>query len=379
MEYTYRSLCRGGDSIFEVIEREGFNPHEYISVYNLRSYDRINADPARLRDMAQASGDMDFHKAQVALSRVFLGRDALPSELEKNKTVTYALAAEGGELVNMKSDTQKKEAAKMISLPLPQSYDEALDQIRRFEQAGASEPKIADSVAHHCLMNTGSLMDEPWTGTEDSERDAYVTEELYIHSSTCTRVQSKYVTQLITRLPAEIMIVDDRRVIMGSANINERSQLGDRDAEVAMVVEDLDMIDSTMNGEPYKAARFAATLRRRLYRGHLGLIEPQHCPPDPSQSEPVTAAMRAIGVPPDDVTNSAEDQIVADPLSDELNTLLKSTGDKNAELFEDVFHCVPSNKVRTWKQYNEYVPQYPIKVGHVATKDMPVQHIKCKS
>jgi phospholipase D1/2 len=54
---------------------------------------------------------------------------------------------------------------------------------------------------------------------------------------------------------------------MGSANINDRSQKGDGDSEIALVVEDTDMVRTSMNGQPYEAARFAATLRRKLYRG----------------------------------------------------------------------------------------------------------------
>ena len=33
------------------------------------------------------------------------------------------------------------------------------------------------------------------------------------------------------------MIVDDQKVIVGSANINDRSLLGDRDSELALCVE----------------------------------------------------------------------------------------------------------------------------------------------
>ena len=33
------------------------------------------------------------------------------------------------------------------------------------------------------------------------------------------------------------MIVDDKRCIIGSANINDRSLLGERDSELAIVVE----------------------------------------------------------------------------------------------------------------------------------------------
>ncbi|KAJ1030304.1 hypothetical protein NDA16_001214 [Ustilago loliicola] len=69
----------------------------------------------------------------------------------------------------------------------------------------------------------------------------------------------------------KIMIVDDRLAIIGSANINERSQRGDRDSELASVIRDHDMIDSYMGGKPYKVGRFAHTLRMRLMREHLGV------------------------------------------------------------------------------------------------------------
>ncbi len=39
------------------------------------------------------------------------------------------------------------------------------------------------------------------------------------------------------------MIVDDRLAIIGSANINDRSQKGDRDSELAAVIRDTDMMD----------------------------------------------------------------------------------------------------------------------------------------
>ena len=42
---------------------------------------------------------------------------------------------------------------------------------------------------------------------------------------------------------SKICIVDDRLVIIGSANINERSQRGDRDSELAAVIRDTDMIE----------------------------------------------------------------------------------------------------------------------------------------
>lgn len=83
------------------------------------------------------------------------------------------------------------------------------------------------------------------------EKNALVTEQLYIHAKT--------------------IVVDDRVALIGSANINERSLLGNRDSETAAIVRDADMMWSTMAGAPYRVGRFAHTLRMRLMREHLGL------------------------------------------------------------------------------------------------------------
>jgi phospholipase D1/2 len=40
---------------------------------------------------------------------------------------------------------------------------------------------------------------------------------------------------------------------MGSANLNDRSQKGDGDSEIALVVEDTDEIESTMDGQQVRA------------------------------------------------------------------------------------------------------------------------------
>ena len=58
---------------------------------------------------------------------------------------------------------------------------------------------------------------------------------------------------------------------MGSANLNDRSQKGDGDSEIALVVEDEDMIETTMDGQKYMASRFAASFRRQLYKGERTL------------------------------------------------------------------------------------------------------------
>lgn len=54
--------------------------------------------------------------------------------------------------------------------------------------------------------------------------------------------------------------------IPGSANINDRSLLGKRDSELAVLIEDTEMEPSLMDGAEYQAGRFALSLRKHCFR-----------------------------------------------------------------------------------------------------------------
>lgn len=79
-----------------------------------------------------------------------------------------------------------------------------------------------------------------------------VTEQIYVHS--------------------KLMIVDDRYVLVGSANINDRSLLGDRDSELAVLIADTEHGYTDLDGSgitvPYR--RFARELRQKAWRKWLG-------------------------------------------------------------------------------------------------------------
>ncbi|EMD31720.1 hypothetical protein CERSUDRAFT_100185 [Gelatoporia subvermispora B] len=107
------------------------------------------------------------------------------------------------------------------------------------------------------------------------------------------------------------MIVDEQRVIMGSANINDRSQKGDGDSEIALVIEDDDIIDSQMD--------------------------------------------------------------VAGPLADATLDLWNSIAKRNRDVFTEIFRPVPTNLVRTWEQYDNYVPKAI--TGHVVP-EVPLARVK---
>ncbi|EIW71690.1 hypothetical protein TREMEDRAFT_71238 [Tremella mesenterica DSM 1558] len=348
MEAQYRTINRGGESIFELVRKAGYDPTEYISFWNLRSYDRINSPWGLIRDMEQRSG-VTFHEAQVALSRIYVGSDDLKGDVDE--VVNIEKAHDQGTSVDQigKKDTVEK------AVPLPKTVDEAKDIIRRFERAAQTDDKNVYVVfCQHAMLDKTSLSDEQWDGTEDEELGCFVTELCYIHS--------------------KIMIVDDRRVICGSANLNDRSQCGDRDSEIAIVIEDEDMIETVMDGKKYLASRLAATWRRTLMREHLGLLPPQAA--FDSKTQP-TPSMHPAPVPHEYDFDSPEDQAVADFLSDDFQNLWTNTGRSNRAAFENVFRPVPNDDIKSWEEYKAYLkPQEGITTGHVANKSLSLKEVK---
>ncbi|KAG0058912.1 hypothetical protein BGZ90_004703 [Linnemannia elongata] len=120
----------------------------------------------------------------------------------------------------------------------------------RNEAEAVVEPNPQDST--EAGGETSSTNSEGETMVEDNEVDDFVTEQLYIHS--------------------KLMIVDDRIIIIGSANINDRSQVGYRDSEIAIIIEDSETVPSKMNGVEYQAGKLAHGLRTDLFKEHLGLL-----------------------------------------------------------------------------------------------------------
>lgn len=106
-----------------------------------------------------------------------------------------------------------------------------------------------------------------------------------------------------------------------------------------------------MNGRPWRAAKFATSLRREIFRKHLGLLKPQDISRPDQNFEP-------IGIPNAYDWNSAEDRQVADPLSDEFQSHWNWRAKTNTEAFGKVFHPVPYDGVRNWKQYDEYYSRF---------------------
>jgi phospholipase D1/2 len=109
------------------------------------------------------------------------------------------------------------------------------------------------------------------------------------------------------------MIVDDRRVLIGSANINDRSLLGDRDSELAIHVEDQDLRPTSYS---YSVSKDIQRLRIDLYIEHFGLTYAE-----------------------------AENF-----LDEDTWQLIKNRAKNNTKVYREVFGCYPDD---TMTQYSE--------------------------
>lgn len=131
--------------------------------------------------------------------------------------------------------------------------------------------------------------------------DRYVTEQIYVHN--------------------KMMIVDDRYAILGSANINDRSLLGSRDTELAVLIADdrVESKDLCGNGKMLPIRGFAHDLRCEVWRKIFGIT---------GNVRPATELQRAIDHPGAPASWKAIQKVAA----------------ANAKLYEDAFDFIPRNK-----------------------------------
>ena len=123
----------------------------------------------------------------------------------------------------------------------------------------------------------------------------------------------------IIYIHSKLMIVDDTKVLLGSANINDRSMLGTRDSEFAVIIkEKKELINKKTNknfvmdgNTNYKGANFATNFRRDLMAEHLGI--------------------------------QSDDPILDDPVNEQLFTLIKSRAHSNTLLYHNIFGCYPDD------------------------------------
>lgn len=152
MEFQYNSINRGGHSIMEMIANAGFDPMEYIRFYNLRNYDRINAS-ASMREAEQRSG-VDYEDARR-------GHD---DAVDHTGIRSYGGAQDGYANLSGQNYTQYQEAAQKVG-----------------NRQGLGSGRW-DSVSECYMLGGVDIRSVPWENGDLAEIDAFVSEELYIHS-----------------------------------------------------------------------------------------------------------------------------------------------------------------------------------------------------
>lgn len=140
-----------------------------------------------------------------------------------------------------------------------------------------------------------------------------VTEQIYVHS--------------------KLTIVDDLYVLVGSANINDRSLLGTRDSELAALIVDnnVETVTNPITGEQLPVRHFARELRLKIWQGLFG-----------------DRLDEAINIP---------------ELTDSI-TAIQTRARNNTKIFEDVFPFIPRNYLFTSDKkiarYKNFASIWPI-------------------
>lgn len=332
MDYQYKSIHRGENSIMGQIKQAGFDPTQYIFLFNLRAYDRINKTPALIQQEKESG--VSYQQLQRAEAEEIMGTGIHGYEGEKQ-------------------EGESKGAGHQMS---EDEQHEIIDRKRKFEAArkhlDVKDPVTsADSIAEDAMARGGLVSEEYWDGDDaEAEKANFVQEELYIH--------------------AKLLIVDDKTVICGSSNLNDRSQLGSHDSELSIVMTDTRTIESTMDGKPYQAGYHAASLRRHLWREHLGMIEAQEVDAsnDPN-AQPPTVCMN-------DEYSGEEWEFVADPLGDTVWEKWTTQATNNTNIYRHLFRADPDNAIKTWKDYDTFAPRETVEQGHLHDPHMPVELVR---
>ncbi|KAL8100395.1 phospholipase D zeta 1 isoform X2 [Apium graveolens] len=147
---------------------------------------------------------------------------------------------------------------------------------------------------------------------------------------------------------SKVMIVDDCTVLIGSANINDRSLLGSRDSEIGVLIEDKELVDSFMGGKPWKAGKFASSLRHSLWSEHLGL-------------------------------SAVEMGHIIDPVIDSTyKEIWMATAKTNTMIYQDVISCIPNDLIQSRSALRQCMTYYKDKLGHT-TIDLGIAPVKLES
>ena len=274
IDYQYKSINRGEHSIYGQLEAQGIDATKYIFVFNLRTYDRLHVTEGLRKREKEAC--VSYNEAQADHAEQVAGTKRRPD-----------IASHKPAILSGHDDSESS------------SEEEETADKRNMLEVGEGNAPAKDTVAEDAMAGAGHIAEEPWDDGEDREKMGFFQEELYVH--------------------AKVLIADDEIMVVGSSNINDRSQQGDHDSELSAVVEHGPTVSS---------------MRKQLWMEHLGLLKPQ----------PLDASDDPNAQPPGDSRNRlSADPLVEDPMSDKLWKVWTSQATANTKVYHDLFHVDPDN------------------------------------
>ncbi|CAG2219287.1 PLD1_2 [Mytilus edulis] len=203
-------------------------------------------------------------------------------------------------------------------------------------------------------------------GKEGIEPLNYIT---FCGLRTHTELNGKLVSELVY-VHSKLMIVDDDTVIMGSANINDRSMLGDRDSEIAVMFQDIHKHKVKMNGVEHMAGKFASSMRKNLFRKHVGIDRffsvKFMC------SDYFIMLQEHLGIDPLDNTID-----LSDPVNDVFyKNFYLSVATVNTGIYEKVFRCLPNNQVLSFNEADVYMQEKSMAETDPATARQELKRVR---
>ncbi|MES1910524.1 MAG: hypothetical protein MHM6MM_003104 [Cercozoa sp. M6MM] len=264
LRWQYRTISRGDTSLLAQL-RHDF-PHvsldDYVSFHFLRQWTRLPLDSVLARHRAQLPMGRRLRRDLSQVVDSYLSRKERSHSLSRSRSFTESWHSE---------------------------QDESLLQADHGD-GHSDEAWLSPQWPSATLV-----------GAWARHGGVPVTEKVFVH--------------------AKVMIVDDRVAIIGSANLNDRSLLGSRDSELAVVVEDEDIVPSFFANRRIAVARAVRDLRLRLWQEHLGV---------PDETVP-----SLVDVGTDDVYHG----------------VWRATALRNTRLFERVFPSIASDRWRTLEEW----------------------------
>ena len=222
----------------------------------------------------------EFHEMCLRTRIALLLQDKRP------RLITEALNAIRIKLATMDEDDAELER------------DALLEQRRALLEEQEELPKGAAGTAPDRIMSVCSLAQ-----AQQSPAGPWCTRSVFVHS--------------------KVLMVDDIYLVVGSANVNDRSFMGDRDSELGVLLtDDTDTVESTMAGKSFHAGRTVREYRLRTFRGFLG---------------------RADGTPDDDII---------DPIESGFD-VWTSVAKENRRLLTAVFIHTPRDDIKSFGQWSD--------------------------